>query len=179
MPRSSGRFSHFLPSSLSVLPLGIVVVVVKTMSGKAPPTGPRALLGSLQQHQQYQTASSSSQPLNPPLPPQPQTPQSSPITLSATPVKRIGAVPPTGPRSLTNGRQPPPCPKQLLNGRTSPTNSSLTMSTGPHALQSNRHPISIKGKIPDKPAGVRQISAVRICLQSYYLCSDLHVAFLS
>jgi histone-lysine N-methyltransferase SETD1 len=162
VPRSS-TFSHFLHSSLSVLPLDIVVVVQTstTMSGKAPPRGPRALLGSLPQLQQNQTASSSSQSTNPP--PQPQTPQSSPTALSATPVKRIGAVPPTGPRSLTNGRQPPPPgPKQLLNGRSSPTSSSPIIPTGPHALQSNRHPISIKGKIPDKPSGVRQNASVRI-----------------
>lgn len=156
--------SHLSPSSLSVLPLDIVVVVQTstTMSGKAPPRGPRALLGSLQHLQQNQSASSSSLPPN--LLPIPQTPQASPTSLSATPIKRIGAAPPTGPRSLTNGRQPPPGPKLLLNGRSSPTSGSPNIPTGPHALQSNRHPISIKGKIPEKPASVRQTSSVRISL---------------
>lgn len=156
------RFSLFYPpSSLSVLPLDVVVVQPSaTMSGKAPPRGPRALLCSLQQHQQGQPSSSSSPSVIPPS--LPQTPHSSPTTLSTSPANRIGAAPPTGPRSLTNGRQPPPPgPKQLLNGRSSPTIGSSGIPTGPHALQSNRHPISIKGKITDKPTGVRQNTSVR------------------
>lgn len=122
------------------------------MSGKAPPRGPRALLGSLppsaphashQHHQQPQQqqnhpASSSSSSA--------QLQRVSPIT-TTPPNRRIGAVPPTGPRSL-NGRQPPPGPKHLLNGHSS-LGPGLPSSSS-HGLQSNRHPISIKGKNPDK-----------------------------
>jgi hypothetical protein len=65
------------------------------MSGKAPPRGPRALLGSS-------------------LPP------SSPPQLSPALPKRIGAVPPTGPRSLTNGIKSPSTSsiRPHLNGHT-------------------------------------------------------------
>src|ERR1700722_6565383 len=51
------------------------------MSGRAPPRGPRALVGSVLHSLPAATASSSSQ----------------------SPTKRVGATPPTGPRSLING----------------------------------------------------------------------------
>lgn len=65
------------------------------MSGKVPPRGPRALLGSL-------PASSSSSTAQPPP-----TSTRAPSQANSPPTnKRIGAVPPTGPRSLSNGNHP-------------------------------------------------------------------------
>ncbi|KAK7019862.1 hypothetical protein R3P38DRAFT_2970590, partial [Favolaschia claudopus] len=64
------------------------------MSGKVPPRGPRALLGQ-SQPQSYHT-------------------EPSPASTSA---KRIGAVPPTGPRSLTNGFTNAKGRAALVNGR--------------------------------------------------------------
>ncbi|KAJ7788094.1 hypothetical protein B0H14DRAFT_269608 [Mycena olivaceomarginata] len=66
------------------------------MSGKAPPRGPRALLGQSQA--------------------QPPQPPDGPAT------KRIGAVPPTGPRSLTNGFTSAKSRTSLVNGRKPQTN---------------------------------------------------------
>lgn len=130
------------------------------MSGKAPPTGPRALLGSMAASSVASSSSSStshqgSQSL------QPTRPQAATVTLAQN--KRIGATPPTGPRSLINGahaRPPPPGPKSLLNNghtghlNSSAANSSLPNGLNAHALQSNRHPISIKGKKPETGSGV-------------------------
>jgi len=120
------------------------------MSGKAPPKGPRALLGT-------QLGSSSSSPTSsaslgaashphqhllhtqpPPQRPPPGAPTSNINT-------RIGATPPTGPRSLQIGR-PPSGPKYSPNTHAT---SSAPNGLGPHSLQSNRFPISIKGKKRD------------------------------
>jgi hypothetical protein len=154
-------FLSSLPRFLSLSPTK--VRARQSMSGKVPPRGPRALLGSLPpstphanhqhqqqpQQQQNQPASSSSSSA------QPQ--RVSPTSLTSSPNKRIGAVPPTGPRSL-NGRLPPPGPKHLLNGH---SNLGLSIPSGSHGLQSNRHPISIKGKNPDKGlVGARSSSSV-------------------
>ncbi|KAF8958959.1 hypothetical protein BDZ97DRAFT_1761764 [Flammula alnicola] len=125
------------------------------MSGKAPPKGPRALLGT--QAGPSGPASSSSSLANahsvaqqPPAHPQPpRAPQSA---LPPNPNSRIGATPPTGPRSLqanNHSRPPPPGPKHLLNGHSHHSSSGGPNGLGPHALQSNRHPISIKGKKRD------------------------------
>ena len=116
------------------------------MSGKAPPKGPRALLGT-----QLGSSSASSAPLGtsshphqhqhllqPQLQPQ-RLPPSGPTPVINT---RIGATPPTGPRSLQIGR-PPPGPKYSLN------TPSASNGLGPHSLQSNRLTVSIKGKQRD------------------------------
>lgn len=78
-----------------------------SMSGKAPPTGPRALLGTQPPHQP-------SQPRGPPR-----------TSLTSSPSKPI----PTGPRSLL---------APLSNASRHPAKHA-------GGLQSNRHPISIKG----------------------------------
>ena len=101
------------------------------MSGKAPPTGPRALLNSLngcpsKRHPPQSDLSSSSHP-NP-------TPSSSssPTTL----INRIGAPPPTGPRSLLNGNTQGRNAKPTLNGHTNPlTGQSRQPPSGPSAMQ--------------------------------------------
>ena len=76
------------------------------MSGKAPPRGPRALLSSLP------TPASASQ-----------TSTSLPSTSTSPSSSKIGALPPTAPRSLANGVASQPRTKPLLNGYppTSPT----------------------------------------------------------
>ncbi|TFK75666.1 hypothetical protein BDN72DRAFT_892163 [Pluteus cervinus] len=119
------------------------------MSGKAPPTGPRALLGTYRATSPAVLSSShSSQSLSqqflPFQPQHPQRPQPNPPP-SAPAVSRIGAPPPTGPRSLTNGihsRQPPPAPKSLLNGHASNV-------AGPSSFNSLR-PMSPQGRLPMK-----------------------------
>ncbi|PPQ66794.1 hypothetical protein CVT24_008703, partial [Panaeolus cyanescens] len=116
------------------------------MSGKAPPKGPRALLGQTQ----GAASSSSSSYSHPPAHSQQQQ-RSSSTQPPANPASRIGATPPTGPRSLqgnANSRPPPPGPKSLINGHSSHNNTAVN-GLGPHALQTNRHPISIKGKKRD------------------------------
>src|SRR5260221_6912455 len=77
---------------------------MSTKAGKPPPTGPRALLNSLnggppKRHPPQSDLSSS-----------PHTPSSSSASASSPPsssptslINRIGAPPPTGPRSLLNG----------------------------------------------------------------------------
>lgn len=131
-------------------------IVPRPMSGKAPPTGPRALLGthasssgsSLQSSSSLAGAHHANLAPKPtggvPQPPRPSQPAAAPY-----PGSRIGATPPTGPRSLqaNNHARPPPGPKQLVNGH-----SHLSSSSGPNAqgLQTNRYPISIKGKKRDE-----------------------------
>jgi len=128
------------------------------MSGKAPPKGPRALLGP--HGGPSAPASSSSQAPTAPisnLPLQPQhalhsrgAPTSSSSSGPINPGSRIGATPPTGPRSLgfqnSHARMPPPGPKHpFVNG----AHHSSSSGVGSHGLQKNRHPISIKGKNRD------------------------------
>lgn len=126
------------------------------MSGKAPPKGPRALLGT--PGGSSAPASSSSSSLSTSLapthnmnnvPPQRAQPRAAPpaSSLPNNPSSRIGAAPPTGPRSLgfqnSHGRMPPPGPKHsFVNGVHHPASSS-------GGLQKNRNPISIKGKNRD------------------------------
>ena len=102
------------------------------MSGKAPPTGPRALLNSLNggpskrhPHPPQSDLSSSPQP----------TPSSSSSPTSL--INRIGAAPPTGPRSLLNGNNTQGrTVKPTLNGHTNPlTGQSRQPPTGPSAMQ--------------------------------------------
>ncbi|KAI0299439.1 hypothetical protein B0F90DRAFT_620468 [Multifurca ochricompacta] len=107
------------------------------MSGKAPPTGPRALLNSLngapQKRQPPPTDLSS-----PPAQPQPSSSSSSsPSSSSPTPlINRIGAPPPTGPRSLLNGNTQARTCKPTLNGHTNPLTGQLRQPpTVPSAMQ--------------------------------------------
>jgi [histone H3]-lysine4 N-trimethyltransferase SETD1 len=116
------------------------------MSGKVPPKGPRALLGS------SSSPASSSAPLGPSSHPhqhllhtQLQTQRPPPSAPTSSINTRIGATPPTGPRSLQIGR-PPPGSKYPLSSHTTP---STPNGLGPHSLQSNRFPVSIKGKKRD------------------------------
>jgi len=126
------------------------------MSGKAPPTGPRALRVT-DQGSSSGSASSSSPAIAPPLtsPKQPQLhPQPPKVQSSSTSAhsgSRIGAAPPTGPRSLqaNNHARQPPGSKHLFNGHSNPLNSGGANGLASHALQMNRHPISIKGKKRD------------------------------
>jgi hypothetical protein len=106
------------------------------MSGRAPPTGPRALLNSLnggptKRHPQQTDL------FSPTLPPP--SSSSSPSSSSPTPlINRIGALPPTGPRSLVNGNtQGRATAKPTLNGHTNNplTGQSRQPPTGPSALQ--------------------------------------------
>ncbi|KAH9974232.1 hypothetical protein BGW80DRAFT_172610 [Lactifluus volemus] len=109
------------------------------MSGKAPPTGPRALLHSIngaptKRHQQPTDLYSSTHP-----PPPSTSSTSSPSSSSPTSlINRIGALPPTGPRSLVNGNTPSKTTtKPTLNGHTNNllTAQSRQPPTGPSALQ--------------------------------------------
>lgn len=77
-----------------------------SMSGKAPPKGPRALLGA---HQPSSSSSAAPHHHHQPRPP----------PTAHTGSSRIGATPPTGPRSLLAAapRQPPGGPKQLYGGQ--------------------------------------------------------------
>jgi hypothetical protein len=104
------------------------------MSGKAPPTGPRALLNSLngcppKRHPPQSDLSSSPHP--------PPSASSPPSSSSPTPlINRIGAPPPTGPRSLLNGNTQGRTAKPALNGHTNPlTGQSRQPPTGPSAMQ--------------------------------------------
>ncbi|KAK7683867.1 hypothetical protein QCA50_013245 [Cerrena zonata] len=122
------------------------------MSGKAPPRAPRALLHSL-------AASSSSA-----TPSQP-----SPTTASSS---RLGATPPTGPRSLTNARvhiQAPKGPRadtltNGVNGHVAPAGPSPP--TGPSASrysQKGKHvEISWKSKASPDPSGQQSSSQPQI-----------------
>ena len=119
------------------------------MSGKAPPKGPRALLGT--QLGSTSSPASPTVPLGPSshlhqhLHTQPQSQRPPPSAPTSNINTRIGAAPPTGPRSLQIGR-PPPGPKYSLSSHTSP---SVANGLGPHSLQNNRFPVSIKGKNRD------------------------------
>lgn len=125
------------------------------MSGKAPPTGPRALLGTYRPTSPINSPSSSSPALSQHRTGQAQHPPRSQTNVPSTPTgSRIGAPPPTGPRSLTNGiqnaRQPPPAPKSLLNGHTTtiphistPNVVNNVSSIPPHER--------LKGKRPESP----------------------------
>ena len=120
------------------------------MSGKAPPKGPRALLGT--HPGSLSSPASSSAPLGTSHPhqhllhiqPQLKGPPSSALNTNVN--TRIGATPPTGPRSLQISRPPPPGPKYSSNSHTIPT---VPNGLGPHSLQINRFPVSIKGKNRD------------------------------
>lgn len=110
-----------------------------TMSGKAPPTGPRALLNSLnggpsKRHPPQSDLSSSS----------PHPSSSSPPSQTIPLINRIGAAPPTGPRSLLNGNTQGRTAKSALNGHTNPlTGQSRQPPSGPSAMQQKA---SHKGK---------------------------------
>ncbi|KIP04033.1 hypothetical protein PHLGIDRAFT_212719 [Phlebiopsis gigantea 11061_1 CR5-6] len=85
------------------------------MSGKAPPRAPRALLGSL-------------------------VPSAGSSSASQPSASRLGATPPTGPRSLTQRVnvpiQPPKAPKYVNGHSTHPSGSAGTVPpTGPSALR--------------------------------------------
>ena len=89
-----------------------------SMSGKAPPKGPRALLGA----HPSSSSSSSAAPHHHHHPPPPARPP-------PTGGSRIGATPPTGPRSLLAAApRPPPVPKQLYSGQGSQRASAPTVS---------------------------------------------------
>ncbi|KAI0269560.1 hypothetical protein BGY98DRAFT_1101126 [Russula aff. rugulosa BPL654] len=109
------------------------------MSGKAPPTGPRALLNSLnggpsKRHPPQSDLSSSS----------PHPSSSSPPSQTIPLINRIGAAPPTGPRSLLNGNTQGRTAKSALNGHTNPlTGQSRQPPSGPSAMQQK---VSHKGK---------------------------------
>jgi hypothetical protein len=102
------------------------------MSGKAPPTGPRALLNSLngcpsKRHPPQSDLSSSPHPTS--------SSSSSPPTPL---INRIGAPPPTGPRSLLNGNTQGRTSKPTLNGHTNTnplTGQSRQPPSGPSAMQ--------------------------------------------
>jgi hypothetical protein len=100
------------------------------MSGKAPPTGPRALLNSLN------GCPSKRHPPQPDLPSSPH-PTSTSSSSSQTPlINRIGAPPPTGPRSLLNGNTQGRTAKPTLNGHSNPlTGQSRQPPSGPSAMQ--------------------------------------------
>ena len=118
------------------------------MSGKAPPKGPRALLGTQLGSSSSPTSSSppSSHPhqhlLHNQLPPQRPSPSAPTLSINT----RIGATPPTGPRSLQIGR-PPAGLKYSLTSHATP--SAPNGLGPPHSLQSSRFPVSIKGKKRD------------------------------
>lgn len=132
------------------------------MSGKAPPTGPRALRASLPP---------GSAPGQPPTHPHhhqlqhPSPPSRQQSSLSNHPLNSRFSSIPTGPRSLVNGlhRAPPTAPKQLLNSshysQQSVPGPSMPNGISSHAIQSGRHPISINGKRSD-PASGRSDSGV-------------------
>lgn len=111
-----------------------------TMSGKAPPRAPRALLHS------FPPSVASTAPGNPTNP-------------------RLGATPPTGPRSLVSGQRPPPQgPKALAaksnanNQHIQPNAISLPASPGPPPVPSARSVSSQKGKQVDVVAGLSLLS---------------------
>lgn len=118
----------------------------RSMSGKAPPKGPRALLSSLP----------AVSPLAAPAINQPPPQQQQPHRPSATSLSQPSAAPkpiPTGPRIFRDSafaKLPPAGPKNhSTNGYSNVAGPSTPNGLGSHALQSNRHPISIKGKKPD------------------------------
>ncbi|KAI0314929.1 hypothetical protein OF83DRAFT_1134444 [Amylostereum chailletii] len=108
------------------------------MSGKAPPRGPRALLNSLATSPAGPaTAGPSTTPSQPP-------PPSTSFTTSSNVNTRLGATPPTGPRSLANGVGVQGTgrngTKAAVNGHSSGLNGQLKSQgtvppTGPSAMQ--------------------------------------------
>ncbi|KAH7907814.1 hypothetical protein BJ138DRAFT_438844 [Hygrophoropsis aurantiaca] len=100
------------------------------MSGKAPPRGPRALLGSLAAG---------------PSTPQPSSSIASTSTSPGAVNSKIGAAPPTGPRSLLNGipshsRNQAPS-KPFANGHAPSSSagpSTISAPTGPRASQKGK-----------------------------------------
>ena len=114
------------------------------MSGKAPPTGPRALLNSLN------GLPSKRQPppndLSSPSHPSSSSSSSPPSSSSVPLINRIGAPPPTGPRSLLNGNTNASSrsTKPALNGHTNPLTGQLRqLPSGPSAMQQK---LPLKGK---------------------------------
>src|ERR1700719_2748937 len=101
------------------------------MSGKAPPTGPRALTGSLP------TSAV-------PGPPTPRTPFSP--ANSSPQSTRVGLSPPTGHRDPGNGSNPSPYPSgqsHIVNGRPShldeySVNDALLIGATPLSLQKGK-----------------------------------------
>lgn len=145
LPRASTPFSFIFSFSRLWIPKS----QARLMSGKAPPKGPRALLGT---QAASSSSSSSASPLNslPQNTARPTSAKSSSATGGGPSYlgTRIGAIPPTGPRSLQGNNQskpPPQAPKSLVNGDLLHTNSVSSS----HVLQSNRHPISINSKKKD------------------------------
>jgi histone-lysine N-methyltransferase SETD1 len=127
------------------------IISAALMSGKAPPKGPRALLGT--QLGSTSSPASPTVPLGPTSHPhqhllhtQPQSQRPPPSAPTSNINTRIGATPPTGPRSLQIGPRPPPGTKYSLSSHTTP---SVPNGLGPHLLQTNRFPVSIKGKNRD------------------------------
>src|SRR5580693_6344620 len=102
-------------------------------AGKAPPTGPRALLNSLPTKRHPPQSDLSSSPHPPSSSSASSPPSSSPLSL----IHRIGAPPPTGPRSLLNGNtQNRSAKPATLNGHTNPlTGQSRRPPSGPSAMQ--------------------------------------------
>ncbi|KII91725.1 hypothetical protein PLICRDRAFT_518887 [Plicaturopsis crispa FD-325 SS-3] len=112
------------------------------MSGKAPPRGPRALLGSLVASGSGSSSASTSAATPPPPP--------APAQSSSTQGSRIGAAPPTGPRSLANAPQRGGNPKQYVNGHAV---HSPPAPTGPSAMNGAlppSRPYSFQIKYPKK-----------------------------
>jgi hypothetical protein len=142
------------------------------MSGKAPPKGPRALLGSLPVSSVSTSASSGGQSApQQPTPTAAQAPvQRSPTIPLTSPSKRIGTAPPTGPRSLTNGSYTSPHtspsfrggaggkPKHFVNGHiNSNPGNPTTVGLGSNTLQ-NRH--AVKGQKSESGSGWTSASGV-------------------
>jgi hypothetical protein len=84
------------------------------MSGKAPPRGPRALVGSNPIVVTPQTTAPSSQ----------HSSNSSPGSSSSPSIRRFGVIPPTGPRILTNGVSKPANATIALGAVRAETNQS-------------------------------------------------------
>jgi hypothetical protein len=130
------------------------------MSGKAPPRGPRALVGTL-----------------PSVVTQPPAGVQH-ISGPSSPVKRFGVAPPTGPRSLTSGvpKSSNAAPalgtfkgirlKSAVNGHISQT----TNSSGLGSDILNKAGASVK-KVEE---GLSDDSAVSVCLLLFVQCTSLH-----
>ena len=93
------------------------------MSGKAPPRGPRALLSSLP------TPASASQP---------STSVPSTSTSPGSSSSKIGAHPPTAPRSLVNGAPSQPRTKPLINGYPPTSPGVIHAPLAPRSLQKGK-----------------------------------------
>ncbi|KAI0301235.1 hypothetical protein BC826DRAFT_988269 [Russula brevipes] len=129
------------------------------MSRKAPPTGPRALLNSLngcppKRHPPQSDLSSSP---HPPPPPSSSPPSSSPTSL----INRIGAPPPTGPRSLA---EPPSLlsmatPIPLRHRELPPVVSSCTCDSQSHVLVQKSRNSAIEPGPSSSAARLTQLAA--------------------